>query len=255
MENEKHNFLIIKLGALISAIICFCISFIILNVSIYVINNNIKYKDEYILTSSTVTNYKYELSCNSIVVTYNVENENYDLTSPFCTFISKKIGTKVNIRYNPLNPKEAVFAMDPWNIILPLISLFFFGFGLVLIVFVKGHSTTTATKNNKAKLTPEEIELHQKYLDNFHRNLQELALKKAEKLEFTKPENFKRGVLYNLLGIIIFLILTLLFCYMSLKGYTTFDKYFFFSIALIFWSIFSQFTAQLIILIRNHKNN
>ena len=74
---------------------------------------------------------------------YVVDGETYQKISNTYTNMPKSIGTEVPIKYNPNNPKDAIWVSDSNNIVLPIAGVAFTLVGIFFIVLT--------VKNEKKK--------------------------------------------------------------------------------------------------------
>ena len=103
----------------------------------------------FIEITSTIVDYKYnDEGLQAIVVEYVVDGETYQKISNTYTNMPKSIGTEVPIKYNPNNPKDAIWVSDSNNIVLPIAGVAFTLLGIFFIVLT--------VKNEKKKKTIEE---------------------------------------------------------------------------------------------------
>mgnify|MGYP004526529891 CR=1 FL=1 len=103
----------------------------------------------FIEITSTIVDYKYnDEGLQAIVVEYVVDGETYQKISNTYTNMPKSIGTEVPIKYNPNNPKDAIWVSDSNNIVLPIAGVAFTLVGIFFIVLT--------VKNGKKQKTIEE---------------------------------------------------------------------------------------------------
>lgn len=103
----------------------------------------------FIEITSTIVDYKYnDEGLQAIIVEYVVDGETYQKISNTYTNMPKSIGTEVPIKYNPNNPKDAIWVSDSNNIVLPIAGVAFTLVGIFFIVLT--------VKNEKKKKTIEE---------------------------------------------------------------------------------------------------
>lgn len=103
----------------------------------------------FIEITSTIVDYKYnDEGLQAIVVEYVVDGETYQKISNTYTNMPKSIGTELPIKYNPNNPKDAIWVSDSNNIVLPIVGVAFTLVGIFFIVLT--------VKNEKKKKTIEE---------------------------------------------------------------------------------------------------
>lgn len=97
-----------------------------------------KEKDaKYIEVSAEVVDYRENSEgLLAIIAEYEVDGEKYTKTGSTYSNSPKSIGSKVSVKYNPINPKDSIWKNDSTNLVLPLVST---GFTLVgLLIFVIG---------------------------------------------------------------------------------------------------------------------
>lgn len=103
----------------------------------------------FIEITSTIVDCKYnDEGLQAIVVEYVVDGETYQKISNTYTNMPKGIGTEVPIKYNPNNPKDAIWVSDSNNIVLPIAGVAFTLVGIFFIVLT--------VKNEKKQKTIEE---------------------------------------------------------------------------------------------------
>lgn len=94
------------------------------------------YKD----TEAVIVDYNYEIDTDNgdelraIIVEYEVDGRKYRKESDSYSTITKSIGDKVMVKYNPNNPSEAIWKSDSSNIIVPIVSGLFVIVGIFVIV-------------------------------------------------------------------------------------------------------------------------
>ena len=89
----------------------------------------------YVETTSKVVDYKYnDDGLQAIVVEYVVNGQSYQKVSNSYSNMPKSIGTKVSIKYNPNNPKDAIWKSDSTNIILPIFGVVFVLVGVIVVI-------------------------------------------------------------------------------------------------------------------------
>ena len=97
-----------------------------------------KEKDaKYIEVSAEVVDYRENSEgLLAIIAEYEVDGEKYTKTGSTYSNSPKSIGSKVSVKYNPINPKDSIWKNDSTNLVLPLVST---GFTLVgLLIFITG---------------------------------------------------------------------------------------------------------------------
>lgn len=97
-----------------------------------------KEKDaKYIEVSAEVVDYRENSEgLLAIIAEYEVDGEKYSKTGSTYSNSPKSIGSTVAVKYNPKNPKDAIWKNDSTNLVLPLVST---GFTLVgLLIFITG---------------------------------------------------------------------------------------------------------------------
>lgn len=103
----------------------------------------------YIETISKVVDYKYDdEGLQAIVVEYVVDGQTYQKISNSYSNMPKSIGTEVSVKYNPNNPRDAIWTSDSTNIILPIVGVVFTLIGVLVVV--------SSIKNGKKQITVEE---------------------------------------------------------------------------------------------------
>jgi len=70
----------------------------------------------------------------AIIVEYTVDGQSYRKTSNSYSNMPKSMGTEVDLKYNPANPKDAIWVNDSTNIVMPLAGGLFTLVGVVVIV-------------------------------------------------------------------------------------------------------------------------
>lgn len=102
--------------------------------------------DTYIEAESVVVDYKYDRDTEgnemrAIIVEYEVNGQKYRKESTSFSSITKSIGDKVMIKYDPKNPSNAIWENDSSNIFIPIIGgLFVFAGILVIVRYIKQHA-------------------------------------------------------------------------------------------------------------------
>lgn len=76
----------------------------------------------------------------AIIVEYTVDGQKYTKISSSYSSMPKSIGTEIELKYNPDNPKEAIWVNDSANIIMPLVGVIFTIVGIIVIVIAKKNS-------------------------------------------------------------------------------------------------------------------
>ena len=97
-----------------------------------------KEKDaKYIEVSAEVVDYRENSEgLLAIIAEYEVDGQKYSKTGSTFSNSPKSIGSRVSVKYNPKNPKDAIWKNDSTNLVLPLVST---GFTLVgLLIFITG---------------------------------------------------------------------------------------------------------------------
>ena len=90
----------------------------------------------FIETTSTVVDYKYnDEGLQAIVVEYVVNGQTYQKISNSYSNMPKSIGTEVSIKYNPNNPRDAIWTTDSTNFILPIFGGVFTLVGIAIVIF------------------------------------------------------------------------------------------------------------------------
>ena len=102
-------------------------------------NSSIKTYNEknatFIETTSTVVDYKYnDDGLQAIIVEYVVDGQTYQKISNSYSNMPKSIGTEVSVKYNPNNPKDAIWTSDSSNIILPIFGAVFTLVGVFVVI-------------------------------------------------------------------------------------------------------------------------
>lgn len=70
----------------------------------------------------------------AIIVEYQVNGNTYTKTSNAYSNTPKSIGTKVDIKYNPSSPSDAIWVSDSTNIVMPLFGGVFTLVGIIVVV-------------------------------------------------------------------------------------------------------------------------
>ena len=70
----------------------------------------------------------------AIVVEYKVDGEIYRKASNSYSNMPKSIGSTVDVKYNPLNPKDAIWVNDSTNIVMPLFGGVFTLIGIIIMI-------------------------------------------------------------------------------------------------------------------------
>lgn len=109
------------------ALLCFAVS---------TIKSYNEKNETFIETSSKVIDYKYnDDGLKAIVVEYVVDGQTYQKISNSYSNMPKGIGTEVSVKYNPNNPKDAIWTSDSTNAILPIVGILFTLVGVIVIIF------------------------------------------------------------------------------------------------------------------------
>ena len=105
----------------------------------------------YIETNSKVVDYEYnEDGLQAIVVEYVVNGETYKKVSNTYSNMPQEIGTVVLVKYNPVNPQDAIWSSDSTNIIFPIVSVVFILTGVIVIII-------SIKKRKNEKITEEQV--------------------------------------------------------------------------------------------------
>ena len=89
---------------------------------------------------AVIVDYNYEIDTDNgdelraIIVEYEVDGRKYRKESDSYSTITKSIGDKVMVKYNPNNPSEAIWKSDSSNIIVPIVSGLFVLVGIFVVV-------------------------------------------------------------------------------------------------------------------------
>lgn len=91
--------------------------------------------ETFIETLSKVVDYEYNNEgLQAIIVEYVVDGQTYQKVSNTYSNMPKNIGTEVSIKYNPNNPKDAIWSSDSTNIVLPLFGSVLIIVGIIVII-------------------------------------------------------------------------------------------------------------------------
>ena len=89
----------------------------------------------FVETVAEVVKYKYNSDdLRAIVVEYEIDGTTYTKVSSSYSSHPKRIGTKVGIKYDPINPSDAIWSSDSTNIIIPVCAFVFTIAGVAIIV-------------------------------------------------------------------------------------------------------------------------
>lgn len=89
----------------------------------------------YIEITSEVVDYRYnDEGLKAEIVQYIVDGKTYQKISNAYSNIEKPIGSKVQIKYNPKDPRDAIFKHDSTNVIVPIMGGLFTLFGVFAII-------------------------------------------------------------------------------------------------------------------------
>ena len=89
---------------------------------------------------AVIVDYNYEIDTDNgdelraIIVEYEVDGRKYRKESDSYSTITKSIGDKVMVKYNPNNPSDAIWKSDSSNIIVPIVSGLFVLVGIFVVV-------------------------------------------------------------------------------------------------------------------------
>ena len=98
----------------------------------------------------------------AIIAEYEVDGEIYTKSADDYSNIPAAIGSTVMIKYNPANPKEAIWSVDPGNIFIPIIGGAFATLGGIIILYaIKNKDKIKATTNSPANSQPTPTETQQ----------------------------------------------------------------------------------------------
>ena len=97
-----------------------------------------KKQKTYIETVATIVGYEdCELddgdTGSRYIAEYRIDRNIYKIKANSCTNMPKAIGKKVNVKYNPQDPSEAIFANDISRYILPIVGIIFMISGIIII--------------------------------------------------------------------------------------------------------------------------
>ena len=96
----------------------------------------------YVETESTVVDYKYDINeegqeLRAIIVEYTVDGRTYKKESGSFSTITESIGSKVMIKYDPINPSDSIWKNDSSNIVIPIVGGAFVICGILIFVNYK----------------------------------------------------------------------------------------------------------------------
>ena len=120
--------------------ILFGLIFVIIGIAVLIFAvSSIKTYNEknktFVEITSRVVDYKYDdEGLQAIVVEYVVDGQTYQKISNTYSNMPKSIGTEVSIKYNPNNPRDAIWTTDSTNIILPIFGAVFTLVGFFVII-------------------------------------------------------------------------------------------------------------------------
>lgn len=91
----------------------------------------------YVETESTVVDYQYDTNeegqeLRAIIVEYVVDGRKFKKESTSFSTITKSIGDKVMIKYDPRNPSDAIWKNDSSNIFIPILGGVFVIAGILI---------------------------------------------------------------------------------------------------------------------------
>lgn len=103
--------------------------------SVNIITEYNKKNSEFRQVTGQVVDYNYnDDGLQAIIVEYTVDGQSYRKTSNSYSNMPKSTGTEVDLKYNPTNPKDAIWVNDSTNIVMPLAGGLFALVGIVVIV-------------------------------------------------------------------------------------------------------------------------
>lgn len=112
--------------------------FVGIGLLLFSISNIIKYNQKnktYTETTSIVVDYANNTDgLKAIIVEYKVDGIAYKKQSNTYSNTPRSKGTKVNIKYNPDDPSDAIWVNDSSNIMLPLLGGLFTLVGIIFVV-------------------------------------------------------------------------------------------------------------------------
>lgn len=120
--------------------VIFGLLFVIVGVGlgIFAANSISSYNEKdsaFVETVAEVIQYKYNSDgLRAIVVEYEVDGNTYTKVSNSYSSSPKSIGTEVGIKYDPINPSDAIWSSDSTNVIMPIFSIIFITAGIFVIV-------------------------------------------------------------------------------------------------------------------------
>lgn len=99
----------------------------------------------FVETTSKVIDYKYnDEGLQAIVVEYVVDGQSYQKASGTYSSIPKSLGTEVSVKYNPNDPRDAIWTTDSSNFIFPVFGGVFILAGVFIVI--------TSIKNGKTQV-------------------------------------------------------------------------------------------------------
>lgn len=112
----------------------FGVLFLILSVSN--IKTYLEKNKKFTATTATVVDYNTnDEGLYAIVVEYEVDGIKYTKVSSTYSSMPQSIGSEISIKYNPDNPKDAIWKNDSTNIILPIFAVVFTGAGVFMLIY------------------------------------------------------------------------------------------------------------------------
>lgn len=120
--------------------VIFGLLFVIVGVGlgIFTANSISSYNEKdsaFVGTVAEVIQYKYNSEgLRAIVVEYEVDGNTYTKVSNSYSSSPKSIGTEVGIKYDPINPSDAIWSSDSTNVIMPIFAAIFTIAGVAVIV-------------------------------------------------------------------------------------------------------------------------
>jgi len=122
--------------AALFGIVFIIVGLVVLSLGISNIKTHSEKSATFIETTSVVTDYHYNSDgLQAIVVEYEVDGEVYKKISNSYSNMPKSLGTEVSIKYNPQNPKDAIWTSDSTNIVMPLFGIVFAVAGIFMLVY------------------------------------------------------------------------------------------------------------------------
>lgn len=89
----------------------------------------------YTETTSVVVDYAYDdEGLEAIIVEYTVDGKAYRKQSNSYSNMPKSKGTQVKVKYDPNNPRDAIWVNDSTNVVLPLAGGIFLLVGIIIAV-------------------------------------------------------------------------------------------------------------------------